>query len=338
MQVPEPSPSVVPPPPPDRPDHGYGAEHRRTGPLRDWRLKAAVQTLLGWLPNGEGLNHLLQRHVTRTLPITDAELEGQVAKAWRNVETFARLGPRPLADAHFYEFGVGWDMLMPLVYAGFGVRRQTVVDITALARVELVRDAAERLTMATSRMGLPSPPRLPPGDVSAGELVAPLGIDYRAPADARRTGLPDAIVDMVSSADVLEHVPVDDIRAILIESRRILRDDGLMRIRIDYQDHYWYFDERASPYGFLRFDEDTWRRFNPSLHFQNRLRHDGLLALVDETGWQVVEEDRHQPSADDLRTVASMPLAEPFRSMPPERLAIRYANLTLAKARDDARR
>jgi hypothetical protein len=137
---------------------------------------------------------------------------------------------------------------------------------------------------------------------------------------------------MVTSCDVLEHVPAADIRAILAESHRVLRDDGLQRIRIDYQDHYWYFDERVTPYGFLRFDSAAWRRFNPALHFQNRLRHDELLSLVSETGWTVVEDDHHLPSAEDLRTLASMRLAEPFRSMPADRVAIRFANLTLAKA------
>lgn len=316
----------------DRPDHGYGTVHRRSGPLRDWRLKAVVQTALGWLPRGQELNFLLQRHITRTLPISDPELAGQVAKARRNIEAYRRLGPTPLDEAHLYEFGVGWDLLMPLAYHAMGADRQTVIDLSPLARVDLVRNAARRVAEAAPVLGLPRAPQLPKGERSVHELAAACGIDYRAPADARAVELRDGSVDMVTSCDVLEHVPLGDIGAILRESRRILRDDGLFRIRIDYQDHYWYFDSRLSPYNFLRFDERAWRRFNPSLHYQNRLRHDGFIDLVTRSGWTIIEDEPHTPTIEDLEAIGSLRLAKPFGAAPLERLAIRYANMTLAKA------
>ena len=316
----------------DRPDYGYGSAHHRGGPLRDWRLKAAVQTTLGWMPHGRQLNFLLQRYVTRTLPISDSELAGQVAKARRNVEAYRRLGTAPLAKAHLYEFGVGWDLLMPLAYHAMGADRQTVIDLSPLARVDLVRDAARRLAKAASRLGLPRAPHLPEQERSVRELAAACGIEYRAPADARAIELPDASIDMVTSCDVLEHVRVDDIGAILRECRRILRDDGVFRVRIDYQDHYWYFDGHISPYNFLRFDERKWRRFNPQLHYQNRLRHDDFIDLVTQSGWMVVEDEHDAPTREDLEAIGSIPLAKPFRDAPLERQAIRYANLTLAKA------
>lgn len=322
----------------DRADHGYGSENRGTSPLHDWRLKAAVQTLLSHLPRSERLNYIIQRHLTRTLPISDEELVGQVAKAQRNVDAFLRHGSAPLAEATFFEFGVGWDMLMPLVYHSMGVDRQIVVDIKPLARVDLVEDVARRLAAAAPRLGLPRRPFIPHASGSVMEVAAALGIEYRAPADARALDLPDASVDMVSSCDVLEHVPPDDIGAILIECRRVLRDDGIARMRIDYQDHFWYFDAHVSPYNFLRFDERTWRRFNPALHYQNRLRHDSVRQLVIEAGWEIIEEEAHEPTPADLRLIASMTLAEPFRSAPHNRLAIRFANMTMAKATSPGRR
>ena len=316
----------------DRPDHGYGAEHRRVSPLRDWRLKAAIQTLIGWLPQSEQLNYLLQRHLTRTLPISGRELAGQVAKAQRNVDAFRRLQPTPLSDAHIYEFGVGWDLLMPLVYYCMGVERQTVIDLKPLARVDLIRDVAERLAEAAPDLALPRWPALPDGDRSTRELAATWGIDYRAPADARDVDLPAGSIDMVTSCDVLEHVPIDDIGAVLAECRRILRDDGIMRIRIDYQDHYWYFDGRATPYNFLRFSPRAWRRYNPSLHYQNRIRHSELLDLVEEGGFTVLEDDHPAPTTEDLEMLDATPLAPEFLSMPQTSVAIRFANLSLRKS------
>jgi len=316
----------------DRPDHGYGAEHRRTSRLRDWRLKAAIQTLLGWMPKSEQLNYLLQRHVTKTLPITDGELAGQVAKAQRNVDAFRRLHPTPLGEAHLYEFGVGWDLLMPLVYYCMGVERQTVIDLKPLARTELIRDMAQRLAQSGSLFGLPRSPALPDGSPSTRELAASWGIDYRAPADARNVDLAAQSIEMVTSCDVLEHVPIEDMAAILVECRRILRDDGILRIRVDYQDHYWYFDSGTSPYNFLGFSPRAWRRYNPSLHFQNRIRHMELLDLIQESGLDVLEDDHPMPTPEDLAMLDATPLAQEFRSMEREGVAIRFANLSLVKS------
>ena len=72
----------------DAPDGGYGYEHRRASPLRDWHLKAAIQTVLSVVPGGTAMNYALQRHVTRTLPVSDTELAAQVGKARRNIAAF----------------------------------------------------------------------------------------------------------------------------------------------------------------------------------------------------------------------------------------------------------
>jgi hypothetical protein len=41
-----------------------------------------------------------------------------------------------LARSHFYEFGAGWDLLVPLSYYVFGVERQTLVDIRRNVRLD----------------------------------------------------------------------------------------------------------------------------------------------------------------------------------------------------------
>ena len=235
---------TFPEPESDQPDSGYGAQHRSDSWWHDWRLKVAIQTMLSAVPGGVRLNYLLQRHVTRTLPISDAELAVQVAKAQRNLQAFARFQPQPLPD-HIFEFGVGWDLLIPIVHYCMGVERQTVIDLQPLARRDLVLDIAQRLSRSAERFSLKRVPAIGDGRQTVEGIAMEWGIEYRAPADARHVDLPDRSVDLVTSTDVLEHVPVDDIRSIFAESKRILRDDGLMRIRIDYQDHYWYFDRRV---------------------------------------------------------------------------------------------
>lgn len=317
-------------PAPDQPDGGYGTEHRRDSWWHDWRLKAAIQTVLSAVPAGARLNFLLQRHVTKTLPISDIELDAQVKKAQRNLHAFARFQPEPLPQ-HVFEFGVGWDLLMPLVHYSMGVERQTAIDLRPLARVDLVMNVARRLAQSADRLGLKRAPVVPDRQDSVAAIANSWGIDYRAPADARNTGLPDGAFDLVTSTDVLEHVPVADISAILKESRRILRDDGLMRIRIDYQDHYWYFDANVSPYGFLRFGPRAWRRYNPPLHYQNRLRHGELIELLLEGGFTALDDDHPAPTSEDLAQLDAAHLDARFRAMPPKDVAVRFANLSLRK-------
>lgn len=314
---------------PDRPDGGYGTEHRRRTPLHDWRLKAAIQTVLSVVPQGHRLNYLLQRHVTRTLPVSDAELRSQAMKAMRHLDAYQRLRGRPPRELELYEFGAGWDLVIPLTYYALGVDRQVIVDIRPLARSDLVVDASQRLGALMEPLRFARPPR-PIDPQHLMESLHTMGIDFRAPMDARATGLPSASVDLITSTDVLEHVPPADIVAILRECRRILRPDGLVRARVDYQDHYWYFDARIGPYHFLRHSEDRWHRFNPPLHYQNRLRHPQLLALVHEAEFDIVEDDHQRPTAEDLGQLAAVRRAPGVAEMPLEEAAIRFANVTLA--------
>lgn len=317
--------------PSDGPDSGYGAEHRGRSWLHDWRLKVAIQTLLSSVPGGVRLNYLMQRHITKTLPVSDAELEVQVGKAKRNLQAFARFHEGRI-PRHVFEYGAGWDLLMPIVHYCMGVERQTVIDLRPLARKDLVLDIARRLDRLTDPLGLERVPALPSNLDTVAAIARAWGIDYQAPADAREVDLLDRSVDFVTSCDVLEHVPVDDIRSILSESRRILKDNGLMRVRIDYQDHYWYFDRDVSPYGFLRFGARQWRRYNPPLHYQNRIRHSELIDLIDECGFLILDDDHPLPSAEDLEMLHAAPLGDHFRAMAQEDVAIRFANLTVAKS------
>ena len=313
---------------PDQPDGGYGMQHRGGSPLHDWRVKVAIQTALSAVPGGHRLNYLLQRHVTRTLPVSDPELRNQVLKARRHLDAFLRHRSSAAGDLHLYEFGAGWDLVLPITYYALGVERQTIVDLRPLARGDLVADAAARIAVSTTALGLVRPPQpIDPRQLS--ESLARMGISYSAPVDARRTGIADGSFDLITSTDVLEHVPSEDISDLLRECRRLLRPGGLLRVRIDYQDHYWYFDARLTPYSFLRYRPRQWRRYNPGLHYQNRLRHNQLLSIVLAAGFAVLEDDHPEPTEEDLTLLASVRRADPFGAMSDRDCAIRFANLTL---------
>jgi SAM-dependent methyltransferase len=266
-----------------------------------WVAKAALQRGLGLVPQGERLNYLFQRHVAHSLPAGESVFRRKFARAEQHVAAYKEHGPgTPLGDAVFYEFGVGWDLAIPLSYASLGVGRQVLVDIRPSARVELVNDSLSRLERDPIQ--------------SLAELEERFGIEYLAPCDARATRLSAESVDFVSSTDVCEHVPEADLAAIFRECSRLLRPGGAFSCRIDLQDHYAYFDRSLSRYNFLRFSEGAWRLVNSPLHFQNRLRAPDYLRLVRDAGFELVVERPSGPDERGLAELGSLPVAERFRN------------------------
>jgi SAM-dependent methyltransferase len=168
-------------------------------------------------------------------------------------------------------------MVVPLAMAQAGVARQVVVDLRPLARSELIRDTANRLGLSAA-------------GGSAAELLAAFGIDYQAPSDARSTGLADGHIDLAHSTDTLEHIPPTDIPPILAEVHRVLRPGGIASFRIDYQDHFSYFDDRRGRFDFLRSSPSWWRLANPALHYQNRLRHPDYLEMIAASGLELISD------------------------------------------------
>jgi SAM-dependent methyltransferase len=274
-----------------------------------WLAKAALQRGLGLLPQGERANYFFQRHVARSLPAGESVFRRKFARAQQHLRAYEEHGPgMPPGEATFYEFGVGWDLAIPLSYAKLGVGRQVLVDIRPSARVELVNDSLTALELDGVR--------------SLKELDERFGIEYLAPRDARATGLPAESVDFVSSTDVCEHVPADDLAAIFHECHRLLRPGGASSCRIDLQDHYSYFDRSLSPYNFLRFSDRTWRLVNSPLHYQNRLRAPDYLRLVREAGFELVAEQPSGPSEDGLAQLRALSLAPRFRGYTTEEAGV----------------
>jgi SAM-dependent methyltransferase len=299
-----------------------------------WKYKALLQLAFSNIPRGEYVGYFFQRYVTRNLPATAASFIMTVAFAQRHIGALQRYYQRPLREATFYEYGAGWDMAVPLAFYAFGVERQLLVDIRRLLRIELVNDTIEKFQQIPLNLALP---RTPGRYIDGGRsnslalLKEYYGIDYRAPCDARHTGLEAGAIDCITSTSTLEHIPLQDIRAILRECHRLLQDDGVMSFLIDYQDHYSYFDRGISGYNFLRYSDKAWTFFSPTLHYQNRLRHRDYLGLFREAGFEIVEERLREGTEADLKAIEQLPLAKRFRTYSLPELAVRNALITVRK-------
>jgi SAM-dependent methyltransferase len=300
----------------------------------NWKYKALLHLTFSHIPLGERLASFSQRYVTRSLPRTDASFVNIVSYAKECINALQRYDYRPLSKTTFYEFGVGWDLIVPLAFYSFGVERQVVVDVRKLLGIDLVNDTIEKFQRIAFDFAFPrKPSRYLEGGWS--DVLALLkdyyGIDYRAPYDAWHTELEAGSIDYITSRAALQHIPLQDIRAILRECHRLLRDDGLMSTLIDYVDHYSYFDSSISGYNFLQYPDTAWMFFSPTLHYQNRLRHRDYLNLFREAGFEIVEESLNEGTEADLKVIDQLPLAKRFREYDLSELAVRSALIVVRK-------
>jgi SAM-dependent methyltransferase len=233
----------------------------------DWRIKALGHWAISLSPRSADLGYLMQRRITRSLPMDDEMFADHVAVAERHLQVATSHLDRQVGTA--YEFGAGWDLVIPFALARAGVPNQTVTDVHHLVRADLVADTAARLDMGPD-----------PGSH---------GITYLAPVDAMSTGLPSGIFDLVSSTDTLEHVPPGQLLPLLTECRRLLAPDGVFSARIDYRDHYSYGDPQVGPFDFLRYSDRGWRRWNPPSHYQSRLRHSDHVEALRASGFETID-------------------------------------------------
>ena len=83
-------------------------------------------------------------------------------------------------------------------------------------------------------------------------------------------------------------------------------------MKIDYSDHWSHADRSITPRHFLRFEDEEWRRWNPLMHYQNRLRHSDYRRLFDDAGFIILGEKETVPGCaeDALRQI---PLACRFK-------------------------
>lgn len=275
--------------------------------------------IFGKMPFGRSIYYQVQKRITKTVP---RMLVPTVATARRFTEHYYAIAHHfeaDLGEARLLEFGAGWDLYGNLVLWCYGINHQTIFDLHRWVKPDQVNIVIRHLA-SDPPPGAVRSPRNTVGECDAWEkdLRAFYGIEYRAPADAGQTGLPSESIDLVVTTSVLEHVPEPQIRRLLAECHRVVKQGSLMSHVIDYSDHYSHSDPSIGPYNFLKFSDEEWMRFNPDLHFQNRLRHIDYRKLFEDLGFVVLRDD-HAP-ADDTGLLGEMPLFERYRTRPLEEL------------------
>ncbi|KXK57360.1 MAG: Methyltransferase domain protein [Chlorobi bacterium OLB7] len=308
-----------------------------------WIAKAALQKMFSGIPGGHRLNYAFQRHVTRTLPSSDQDFFDKITIALHHCAVLKHhMAGRELGDLSFYEFGAGWDMLTPLMYVMHGVREQVIADIRLNLKPELINHTLQRLAKHHDTLeqmaGRALQPINPTPITSTADLRSRFGITYRAPMDARATGLDSNSIDVLTTTSVFEHIPAADIPAILSESSRVVKPTGIISFIIDPKDHYWFFDKSITMFNFLKFSDPMWTVVNNSQVYQNRLRYSDYIRLFHEAGLRVDEEKIIAATASELSELKQLHLAPRFQKYSVEDLGVVELRVVLRKNNVDTNR
>jgi SAM-dependent methyltransferase len=312
-----------PPAPPAR----AGAVGEPEVPRVDWRVKGVTQKVLSVLPAGRRVNGVLQRTLGGLRDLS-ATVDSKIHDDWLVLVDHLRELQCEVAGATILEIGTGRFPTLPAGFALAGARRCISYDVERQLDWGLTRRMWERfethLSAIAARLGTSERAMRERWSALAGartlaEFLERAGLEYRAPADARATGLPAASVDVVFSNSVLEHVDRAAIGPLMRESRRVLRPGGVAVHSVDCSDHYAYFDPGLTPIHYLRFGERTWRLWNNALQYQNRLRPNDFLELAAGEGLQIVL-NRQAPRRELLARLDELPIARQFRHYSREQL------------------
>ena len=296
-----------------------------------WKLKGALQRVLGLIPMGEWLHFHLQR---RFGGLRDFNREFDIKMSdWKIMVTRLEEAGVSIPGKRLFEIGSGWYPTFPLACYLAGAARITTVDLNRHMRPTLLFACAERLgdwlgAISAATGADEAQVRVRHAAMlgvlrKSGDLAAATEgvVDYRAPMDATRTGLDQNQVDCIFSNSVLEHVPPAVIDAMYTESMRILDDGGVMFHSVNCGDHYAYVDPTINQLNYLRYSEAQWSPWNNAFLYQNRMRAHEFVERAQARGFEIL---LNTAKATELRMnqLAATPVHTQFSAIPAERLCI----------------
>jgi SAM-dependent methyltransferase len=307
----------------------------------NWKLKAALQQAVSLLPSGASfeLYYRMQRACGTLRDVNPIEgFENGV-----RLLVAAEAAGGSVRDKTVLEVGTGRRLNVPITLWLCGAAKTITVDLNRYLKPWLILEDLEFLRQNPAAVDTVFGVRarsdefqrrlalLLRRDLDVTALCELAGIRYIAPHDAARLPLANATIDWHVSNNVLEHIAPDVLRDILVEGRRVVRQDGLLIHRVDFSDHFSEVDARITTVNFLRYSERQWRRYAGNRYnYHNRLRIDELESIVHGAGLQIVL-DRPEVDPIAMRLLESgFKLDARFAEKPKEVNATQSAVVVLA--------
>lgn len=238
-----------------------------------WKIKSAVFRFIDVF-SAYFLLNILQKFISRRASLKAVKLN----ENWRlHEQTLLKYD----SIKYVLEIGAGQSLAQNF-YLSAVCEKQLLIDAYQILDLSLANRAVDFLfSVGRLKEG---------GPLTSISDLARYGMEYRAPADINSIFENDNSFDAVISTDTFEHIPLSELRVMILDLKRIVKVGGILSFCIDYSDHYSHTDPSISDLNFLRYSESEWSRYNHSCHYQNRARHYDYRELFLEAGFSLVED------------------------------------------------
>jgi hypothetical protein len=230
---------------------------------------------------------------------------------------------REFSDGHphaILELGPGDSAGMAIVAKAMGMEKSYLVDVGDFATIDMA--VYRHLLDSIVAAGYPAPPEIRMSDRDS--MLASVNATYFTSGTSALKEVPDASIDMLFSAAVLEHVARSEFQDLIDETFRIMRPGAIAHHQIDLMDHI------GGALNNLRFREGVWEHslMSNSGFYTNRLRFSEILDRVKKAGFTyAVTQITRWPNLPTPRRA----LAGSFSSFSNEELKIATFGLLLQK-------
>jgi len=237
----------------------------------NWKTKSFIFLLID-LFKVYKLLYFIQKYITKKSIIEIQCLNPKWITHQNNLST--------LPSPKIIEFGAGKNLAQNIYLSQFA-ESQLLVDIRSMIDISLVNNSFNQLSKICTNLKYHELR-------NTDELFKFLKITYKAPFNLVNNTLEENSFDACISTDTLEHIPLNELKSIFQAMKRILKPNGLISAIVDYTDHYSYSDSSIGKLNFLQFDDHSFRKYNHSSHYQNRLRHYDYLSLFNDLGYELL--------------------------------------------------
>jgi hypothetical protein len=122
-------------------------------------------------------------------------------------------------------------------------------------------------------------------------------------------------------------VPENVINGLIIESKRILKKNGICFHAIGLHDHYADVNQKISKVNFLQYSEDMWNFFvKNKISYHNRLREREFLNLFKFHEAKILKIN-NELDQEDINILKKIKIDKRFSGMTDQELAVYYTEI-----------
>ena len=234
----------------------------------NWKLKSLLYKIFSQLKLNKTF-YFIQKYVTKRSNV--------------NIKPSVRLWKLHSENIKEYqiktvlEIGAGKSLEQNIFFSYFfnNSLEQMVIDIRKMIDFDLVNEASKQISELLNVQKLKSVN-------SYDDLFNFYNIKYIAPYKTQNLIEEKKVFDLCISTNTLEHFSIKDLRTLFKDLSIVLKKGGYISAVIDYSDHYSHTDRNISELNFLKYSEKQWQNYNNTYLYQNRLRHDDYVKLLNE--------------------------------------------------------